>query len=45
MSRRRCKVCGYDPEEEGTSFEALPEGWVCPVCGADREAFIVKEWE
>lgn len=44
-----CSVCGYeyDPEvgdpdneiEPGTPFEALPEDWVCPVCGADKEDF------
>lgn len=44
-----CSVCGYvydpvagDPEngvEPGTAFEALPESWVCPVCGVDKTAF------
>ena len=44
-----CSVCGYiyDPEKgdpdsgvkPGTSFEDLPEGWVCPVCGAPKDAF------
>ena len=39
-----CLVCGYvydpvhgDPDqgiEPGTSFDDLPEGWECPVCGA-----------
>ena len=38
--------CGYvydpavgDPENgiaPGTSFEAIPEDWVCPVCGMDK---------
>lgn len=42
-------VCGYvyDPEvgdpdngiAPGTAFEDLPEDWVCPVCGMDKEAF------
>jgi flavin reductase (DIM6/NTAB) family NADH-FMN oxidoreductase RutF/rubredoxin len=45
----RCKVCGYvydpsagDPESgvsPGTPFEKLPESWVCPVCGAGKDAF------
>ena len=45
----KCKVCGYvyDPErgdpdggiKPGTPFEALPDDWVCPVCGAARSEF------
>ena len=41
--------CGYvyDPEEgdfqtgiePGTLFEDLPEDWVCPWCGAEKEYF------
>lgn len=44
-----CTICQYiydpakgDPDNgvpPGTPFEALPEGWVCPVCGAGREVF------
>jgi len=44
-----CTVCGYvydpaqgDPDsgiEPGTAFEALPDGWVCPVCGASKSEF------
>jgi len=44
-----CSVCGYiyDPavgDEEnaippGTSFENLPEEWVCPVCGVGKDRF------
>jgi len=47
--RWRCRVCGYvydprdgDPENgvpAGTSFADLPEDWVCPVCGAGKDAF------
>ena len=34
----RCLVCQYvyDEEKEGTRFTDLPDGWVCPVCGADK---------
>ena len=49
MSRYVCQVCGYiyDPENgdpdsgiaPGTSFEDLPESWVCPVCGASKASF------
>ncbi|MBS3777853.1 MAG: rubredoxin [Candidatus Thermoplasmatota archaeon] len=49
MDKYVCTVCGYiyDPEEgdpdngvkPGTAFEDVPEEWVCPVCGAEKEAF------
>ncbi len=44
-----CGICGYiyDPAAgdtdagvaPGTPFESLPEGWVCPVCGAAKSEF------
>ena len=49
MKKYECTVCGYiyDPEEgdpensidPGTSFEDLPEDWLCPVCGVGKEEF------
>ena len=49
MDRYRCTVCGYiydpvqgDPEsdiEPGTSFDDLPDDWVCPLCGASKDEF------
>lgn len=49
MAKWECMVCGYvydpavgDPEagiEPGTPFEALPDDWVCPDCGADKDMF------
>ena len=49
MDKYRCNVCGYvydpekgDPENNispGTAFDALPDDWVCPVCGAPKEDF------
>ncbi len=41
MAKWICTVCGYiyDDKEEGTAFDDLPDDWVCPVCGADKEAF------
>jgi len=49
MKRYVCDVCGYvyDPEEgdpdngvePGTTFEDLPDDWVCPVCGAGKDQF------
>ena len=32
-----------DPEagiEPGTSFEALPEDWICPECGVSKSEMI-----
>jgi len=53
MKKYECEDCGYiyDPEigdEEngiapGTSFEDLPEDWVCPDCGAPKEDFVEVE--
>jgi rubredoxin/hemerythrin-like domain-containing protein len=47
--RWRCRVCGYiyDPKEgdpdngvpAGTAFADIPDDWVCPVCGAGKDAF------
>jgi rubredoxin len=49
MQKYICDVCGYvyDPKEgdpdngvkPGTPFEDLPDGWVCPVCGASKDQF------
>lgn len=48
MKKYECP-CGYvyDPEEgdaesnipAGTAFEDLPDDWVCPKCGAEKEFF------
>ncbi|MEE3361960.1 MAG: acyl-CoA dehydrogenase family protein [Anaerovoracaceae bacterium] len=45
-----CNGCGYeyDPavgDEEGgisvgTTFESLPEEWICPVCGEEKTSFV-----
>lgn len=49
MQKHVCTVCGwvYDPEEgdpahgiePGTSFEDLPDGYLCPVCSAGKDSF------
>jgi len=49
MRKWECIICGfvYDeaegmPEEDiepGTKWEALPEDWTCPDCGAPKEDF------
>jgi rubredoxin len=53
MEKYLCTVCDYvynpelgDPEAgiaPGTSFEELPEDWVCPLCGMGKEVFEVTE--
>jgi flavin reductase (DIM6/NTAB) family NADH-FMN oxidoreductase RutF/rubredoxin len=49
MAKYKCSVCGYiynpelgDPDgkiKPGTPFEKLPDDWVCPVCGANKDQF------
>lgn len=49
MQKYECNVCGYvyDPSEgdadggiqPGVAFADLPDGWVCPVCGAGKDEF------
>lgn len=49
MEKWRCKVCDwiYDPATgdpdngvaAGTAWEAVPEDWVCPICGAVKDEF------
>lgn len=49
MDKYECIPCGYvyDPDvgdEEsgipaGTPFENLPEDWVCPICGVEKDQF------
>jgi len=49
MAKYECLVCGYvyDPAAgdvengvaPGTAFEDLPDGWVCPECGAAKDMF------
>ncbi len=51
MEKYECTICGYvyDPEigdpdngiEPGTAFDELPDTWVCPLCGVNKEDFDV----
>jgi rubredoxin len=53
MTKYICTVCDYvyDPEvgdpdngiEPGTAFEDLPDDWVCPECGVEKDEFEVLE--
>ncbi len=48
-----CRQCSmiYDPVvgdpdsgiAPGTPFEAIPDDWICPICGAEKKLFIVYE--
>lgn len=49
MKNYVCDVCGYvynpadgDPDNgvaPGTPFEAVPDEWVCPLCGVGKDMF------
>lgn len=49
MDKYVCDVCGYeydpakgDPDNgiaPGTTFENLPDDWVCPLCGVGKSDF------
>ena len=49
VMKYQCLLCSYvydpavgDPEngvEAGTEFADLPDDWVCPDCGADKDQF------
>ena len=53
MDKYVCNMCGYvydpekgDPEngvDPGTSFEDLPDDWVCPECGVGKDEFSPEE--
>ncbi len=49
MKKYVCIACGYiyDPEigdpdngvDPGTSWESVPEDWLCPLCGVGKDQF------
>lgn len=49
-----CLVCGWIYDEEtgdpdsgiapGTRWEDVPDSWVCPDCGAEKEDFELIEF-
>ena len=53
MDKYVCTVCGYvyDPAigdsdsgiAPGTSFQDLPDDWVCPECGVGKDSFSKVE--
>jgi rubredoxin len=48
MQKMQCGICGhvYDPGKgdagvaPGTPFEAVPDEWRCPICGAEKSKFM-----
>jgi flavin reductase (DIM6/NTAB) family NADH-FMN oxidoreductase RutF/rubredoxin len=38
----KCPACGYiyDDATEPVKFEDLPESWICPVCGSEKDDFF-----
>lgn len=49
LKKYECEPCGYiyDPEvgdpdsgiAPGTSFDDLPDDWLCPLCGVGKDEF------
>jgi rubredoxin len=49
MDKYQCRACPYiydpttgDPTQgikPGTSFEDLPDDWICPICGVPKTMF------
>jgi len=49
MKQYKCQVCGYvyEPSEgepgngyaPGTAFESLPDTYICPECGVNKDQF------
>ena len=49
MKKYKCMICNYiydpakgDPDHgiaPGTAFEAIPDTWTCPECGASKSDF------
>lgn len=47
-----CDVCGWEFDEEvgcaesgiapGTTFDALPDDFVCPLCGVGKDQFSAE---
>ncbi|MEI6456689.1 MAG: rubredoxin [bacterium] len=48
--RYKCTICGHvydslmgDPDSgiaPGTSFNDIPDDWVCPICGVGKSEYI-----
>lgn len=55
MDKYICRVCAniYDPDfgdpedniPPGTSFDSLPETWICPVCASSKDKYEILTQE
>jgi len=53
FKKYQCQECEHiydeeigDPDsgiEPGTKWEAIPDSWVCPICGAPKDFFRLIE--
>ncbi len=44
MNKYVCTICGFIFDEaDGTMWDALPGDWACPLCGASKDAFELKD--
>ena len=53
MDKYQCIVCGYvyDPYlgdidngiSPGISFDNIPNDWICPICGVEKDDFELFE--
>jgi rubredoxin len=51
MDKYRCVICGYIYDEEegdpsvgiepGVTFNDLPLDYICPICGAGKDEFLI----
>ncbi len=53
MKKYVCQICGYVYDEAvgdpgngvaaGTTWENVPEDWVCPDCGVGKDQFALMQ--
>lgn len=44
MKQYICTICGYIYDEASNGkWETVPDDWKCPICGAGKSAFLLKE--
>ena len=53
MVKWKCTICGHIYDEESgdpsqnvppnTTFDNLPNDWICPICGAEKSMFRIVE--
>ena len=45
MAKWQCGLCSYiyDENKESSTWETLPNDWICPICGSGKESFSLVE--